>query len=133
MGKIANALDKYARERKNSGIPRLTRADQEVLLAYDRKTCYLLNYPSNDGQMNQQSSEALTNRGTIQRLLVNKLIYQRCSIRDWIDKPVPDWMIEKILENIKKDKTTEQSQIMRAKEDACLSLLTEVPRGTFSS
>ena len=30
------------------------------------------------------------------------------------------------------DKTTEQSQIMRAKEDACLSLLSEVPRGTFS-
>lgn len=29
---------------------------------------------------------------------VNKLIYGRCSTRDWIDKPVPDWMIEKILE-----------------------------------
>ncbi len=29
---------------------------------------------------------------------VNKLIYGRCSIRDWIDKPVPDEMIEKILE-----------------------------------
>lgn len=30
--------------------------------------------------------------------VVNKLIYTRCSIRDWIDKPVPDEMIEKILE-----------------------------------
>ncbi len=30
--------------------------------------------------------------------VVNKLIYERCSIRDWIDKPVPDEMIEKILE-----------------------------------
>ena len=30
--------------------------------------------------------------------VVNKLIFGRCSIRDWIDKPVPDWMIEKILE-----------------------------------
>ncbi len=30
--------------------------------------------------------------------VVNKLIYGRRSIRDWIDKPVPDWMIEKILE-----------------------------------
>jgi len=29
---------------------------------------------------------------------VNKLIYARHSIRDWIDKPVPDEMIEKILE-----------------------------------
>ena len=29
---------------------------------------------------------------------VNKLIYGRRSIRDWIDKPVPDEMIEKILE-----------------------------------
>lgn len=30
--------------------------------------------------------------------IVNKLIYGRCSIRNWIEKPVPDWMIEKILE-----------------------------------
>lgn len=30
--------------------------------------------------------------------VVNKLIYQRCSIRDWVDQPVPDEMIEKILE-----------------------------------
>ena len=30
--------------------------------------------------------------------VVNKLIYGRHSVRDWIDKPVPDWMIEKILE-----------------------------------
>jgi len=30
--------------------------------------------------------------------VVNKLIYGRRSIRDWIDKPVPDWIIEKILE-----------------------------------
>ena len=30
--------------------------------------------------------------------VVNKLIYSRCSIRDWLDKPVPDDMIEKILE-----------------------------------
>jgi nitroreductase len=30
--------------------------------------------------------------------VVSKLIYQRCSIRDWIDKPVSDDMIEKILE-----------------------------------
>lgn len=30
--------------------------------------------------------------------VVNKLIYERRSIRDWIEKPVPDEMIEKILE-----------------------------------
>lgn len=30
--------------------------------------------------------------------VVNKLIYERRSIRDWVDKPVPDEMIEKILE-----------------------------------
>jgi nitroreductase len=30
--------------------------------------------------------------------VVHKLIYGRCSYRDWIDKPVPDEMIEKILE-----------------------------------
>mgnify|MGYP000117780176 CR=1 FL=1 len=30
--------------------------------------------------------------------VVNKLIYERRSIRDWVDKPVPDEIIEKILE-----------------------------------
>jgi nitroreductase len=30
--------------------------------------------------------------------LINRLINERCSIRDWIDKPVPDSMINKILE-----------------------------------
>ncbi len=30
--------------------------------------------------------------------VVNKLIYGRRSMRDWTDKLVPDWMIEKILE-----------------------------------
>lgn len=30
--------------------------------------------------------------------VVNKLINTRCSIRDWLQKPVPDWMIEQILE-----------------------------------
>jgi len=30
--------------------------------------------------------------------VVNKLIYKRNSIRDWINKPIPDEMIEKILE-----------------------------------
>jgi len=30
--------------------------------------------------------------------VVNKLLYERCSVRNWIDKPVPDEMIEKILE-----------------------------------
>lgn len=30
--------------------------------------------------------------------LLDKIIHERCSIRDWIDKPIPDDMIEKILE-----------------------------------
>ncbi|MDR3589535.1 MAG: nitroreductase family protein [Negativicutes bacterium] len=30
--------------------------------------------------------------------VVNKLIFERRSIRDWVDKPVPDELIEKILE-----------------------------------
>jgi nitroreductase len=30
--------------------------------------------------------------------VINRLINERCSIRDWIDKPVPDSMINKILE-----------------------------------
>ena len=30
--------------------------------------------------------------------VVEKLIYGRRSIRDWIDRPVPDWMIDKILD-----------------------------------
>jgi exopolysaccharide/PEP-CTERM locus tyrosine autokinase len=75
VGKIANALEKYARERKSSQIPGLARADLEVLAAYDRDTCHLINYHPEDGQMNRQSTEALRNRGTVQRLLANKLIY----------------------------------------------------------
>lgn len=30
--------------------------------------------------------------------VVNKLIYERRSIRDWVDKPVPDELVEKVLE-----------------------------------
>jgi nitroreductase len=30
--------------------------------------------------------------------VVEKLIYGRRSVRNWIDKPVPDWMIEKVLD-----------------------------------
>jgi len=75
VGKIANALDKYAQERKNSQTPGLTRADMEILLAYDRETCHLLNYHPGDENLDQQSSEGLRTRGTIQRLLAHQLIY----------------------------------------------------------
>ena len=74
MGKITDALNKYAHERKTSRTTGLTRADLNVLLRYDRKTGHLLNYDTADGQINSQSGEALKSKGTIQRLLVNKLI-----------------------------------------------------------
>ena len=75
MGKIADALNKYAHERRTSRTAGLTRADLNVLLSYDRKTCHLLNTDTANGQINNQSAEALRNKGTIQRLLANKLIY----------------------------------------------------------
>lgn len=75
MGKIADALNRYANERRASRTTGLTRADLNVLLGYDRKTCHLLNTDTANGQINNQSAEALNNKATIQRLLANKLIY----------------------------------------------------------
>ena len=45
--------------------------------------------------INEPLPEPFTER---EMAVVEKLIYGRRSIRDWIDKPVPDWMIEKILD-----------------------------------
>ena len=75
MGKIANALGKYAHERKAARIPNLTKVDLEVLLNYNRETGHLLNYDSKTGQVGNHSMEVLRNRGVIQRLMDNKLIF----------------------------------------------------------
>jgi protein-tyrosine kinase len=75
LGKIANALGKYAQERKAARLPGLTRADLNVLLNYNRETGHLLNYDNETGQVGNPSMEVLRNKGTIQRLLDNKLIF----------------------------------------------------------
>ena len=74
MGKIANALGKYAQERKTTRLPALTRADLGVLFSYNRKTGRLLDHEAVSGRVADPSMEALRNRGTIQRLLDHKLI-----------------------------------------------------------
>jgi exopolysaccharide/PEP-CTERM locus tyrosine autokinase len=75
LGKIANALGKYAQERKAARLPKLTRADRVALISFNRKTGHLLNPDTAPGKLGNHSMEALKNRGTLQRLLAHKLIY----------------------------------------------------------
>jgi exopolysaccharide/PEP-CTERM locus tyrosine autokinase len=69
LGKIANALGKYAQERKTTRLPALTRTDLGVLISYNHKTGHLLNHEADSGR------EASKNNGTLQRLLDHKLIF----------------------------------------------------------
>ena len=75
MGKIANALGKYAQEHKTARLPALTRADLGVLISYDRKTGHLANDEADSERVAGDDMEAFRNRGTIQRLLDHKLIF----------------------------------------------------------
>ena len=75
MGKIANALDKYDQERQAARLPGLTRADRDALLSYNRKTGHILNDETGSDRVAGRSEEALSNRGTLQRLLAHKLIF----------------------------------------------------------
>ena len=75
MGKIANALGKYAQERKTARLATLSRADLDVLMSYNRNTGHLLNHETDAGRPAGRSIEALRNRGTIQRLLDYELIF----------------------------------------------------------
>jgi len=75
LGKISNALNKYAKERKEARIVRLTRPDVDALLRYDRETGHLLQYNAQTGEVDIPSMEVLRNKGTIHRLLDNKLIF----------------------------------------------------------
>ena len=75
MGKIANALGKYAQEHKPARLPALTRADQVALISYNRKTGHLLSDETGSGRVGNHSMEALKNEGTLQRLLDHKLIF----------------------------------------------------------
>ena len=75
MGKIANALGKYAQERQAARLPKLTRADRVALISYNSKTGHLLNPDTATGKPGSHSMEALKNSGTLQRLLDHKLIF----------------------------------------------------------
>ena len=80
MGKISNALSKYAKERGDVQGPTpppitLNKDDINALLKYDRETKHLLRYDNSTGEVDQESIEVLRNQGTIQRLLDSKLIY----------------------------------------------------------
>ncbi len=74
MGKIANALGKYAQERKAAGLSKLTRTDWEALLAHNPKTGHLINTNTSANPANHSMDE-LRNGGTLQRLLDHKLIF----------------------------------------------------------
>jgi len=75
LGKIANALGKYAQERKAVRLPKLTRTDWVALISYNRKTGHLLNPDTAPGKLGNHCMEELKNRGTLQRLLDHKLIF----------------------------------------------------------
>ncbi len=51
MGKIANALGKYAQERQAVRLPKLTRADRVALISYNRKTGHLLSDETGSGRV----------------------------------------------------------------------------------
>jgi len=74
LGKFSDALNKYAKERKETRIERLPRSDVDALLRYDRQTGHLLQYNAQTGEVDISSMEVLRNQGTIQRLLDIKLI-----------------------------------------------------------
>ncbi len=75
MGKISNALGKYAQERQAARLPKLTRADRDALRSYNRKTGHLFNSDAAAGKLGNHSMEVLKDTGTLQRLLKHKLIF----------------------------------------------------------
>ena len=77
LGKIANALGKYAQERQATRLPKLTRADLVALISYNRETGHLLNPDIPPGKPGNPSMEALKSRGILQRLLAHKLVVPR--------------------------------------------------------
>jgi exopolysaccharide/PEP-CTERM locus tyrosine autokinase len=74
VGKISDALNKYAKERSASQPQKMTAEDRKALLTYDRKTGHLVKYDEKTGRIDRRSMEVLKDRGTIQRLLDNQLI-----------------------------------------------------------
>ena len=75
MGKIANALGKYAQEHQAAGLPKLTRADRAALISYSPKNGHLLNPETATDKPGNHSLETLKNSGTLQRLLDHRLIF----------------------------------------------------------
>jgi Mrp family chromosome partitioning ATPase len=75
LGKISAPSDKDGKRVKKARIERLTRPDANALLRYDRKTGHLLQYNDQTGEVDIPNMEVLRNKGTIQRLLDNKLIF----------------------------------------------------------
>ena len=74
MGKIADALNKYSKERKTVRVQQVTKEDLAALMTYGRETGHLLSYNKDSGRVNHNSKEVLRNRDTLQRLMDNNLI-----------------------------------------------------------
>ncbi len=51
MGKIADALTKYSQERNAARVRKVTKADLDALMTYDRETGYLLKYNKETGKV----------------------------------------------------------------------------------
>ncbi len=75
MGKIFDALNKHSKELSAPQPQKVTAGDRKALLTYDRKTGHLVKYNEKTGQVDHRSMDVLKNRGTLQRLLDNQLIF----------------------------------------------------------
>ena len=75
MGKIADAINKYTKERYGSQEEQIQDKDLEALMTYDRETGHLLKYDKSTGKVNHSSMDVVKDRELIQRLLENNLIF----------------------------------------------------------
>jgi capsular exopolysaccharide synthesis family protein len=75
LGKIADAINKYTKERYGSPGQQVTQNDLAVLLTYDRETGHLLKYDKATGKVDHSSMDIVKDRELIQRLLENNLIF----------------------------------------------------------
>lgn len=77
MGKTFHALERYKKERDafRRETEKLTDADWDALLRYDRHTGHLLKSENGAGGLDSESVDRLKQSGTIQRLVESNLIF----------------------------------------------------------
>ncbi len=80
MGKITQALTRYAKERREARpnaapAAELSPAEASALVNYDRKTGYLVGFDRQSGRFDPERLGVLQRNGTVQRLIEKKLIF----------------------------------------------------------